>query len=54
MWDLIVSVPDRCLSFYFASEFYGPLVLSSILVVKADRPVIDKILVFHGTYSLFS
>ena len=22
MWDLIVSVPDHCLSFYFASRCY--------------------------------
>ena len=21
MWDLIVSVPDRCLSFYFSPNF---------------------------------
>ena len=26
MWDLIVSVPDHCLSFYFANMFYtGPI-----------------------------
>ena len=23
MWDLIVSVPDHCLSFYFVSSFNG-------------------------------
>ena len=32
VWNLIVSVLDHCLSFYFASEFYGPLVLSSIVL----------------------
>ena len=26
MWDLIVSVPDHCLSFYFKKFAYGPLV----------------------------
>ena len=25
MWDLIVSVPDHCLSFYFAHKVYYPL-----------------------------
>ena len=31
MWDLIVSVPDRCLSFYLGGkrlvfcEYFGPL-----------------------------
>ena len=25
MWDLIVSVPDHCLSFYFASHFESVL-----------------------------
>ena len=24
MWDLIVSVPDHCLSFYFLSWIYSP------------------------------
>ena len=23
MWDLIVSVPDHCLSFYFSTLLYG-------------------------------
>ena len=23
MWDLIVSVPDHCLSFYFKCKLYG-------------------------------
>ena len=28
MWDLIVSVPDHCLSFYFALSFRHSVVLS--------------------------
>ena len=30
MWDLIVSVPDHCLSFYFPTSllFWGTFVLS--------------------------
>ena len=32
MWDLIVSVPDHCLSFYF--EFHGQIIHSSNKAVK--------------------
>ena len=27
MWDLIVSVPDHCLSFYFDEPVHGPYML---------------------------
>ena len=31
MWDLIVSVPDHCLSFYFESQFYRNKEIFSLL-----------------------
>ena len=41
MWDLIVSVPDRCLSFYFSSSV---LRNTSLLVnnFMAIRPSLEK------------
>ena len=32
MWDLIVSVPDHCLSFYFETTFNGFINLNIILL----------------------
>ena len=34
MWDLIVSVPDHCLSFYFSPDHLQKLVLNSSTVLK--------------------
>ena len=34
MWDLIVSVPDHCLSFYFSLEFES---LFCIVSLAAER-----------------
>ena len=31
MWDLIVSVPDHCLSFYFNTEFWCCMFLSKVM-----------------------
>ena len=36
MWDLIVSVPDRCLSFYFSFHSRTPTLVFS-LVANATR-----------------
>ena len=32
MWDLIVSVPDHCLSFYFVFNFFFDPLLYSIFI----------------------
>ena len=32
MWDLIVSVPDRCLSFYLEYYWNGPIFLVDYLL----------------------
>ena len=32
MWDLIVSVPDHCLSFYFAGIKFVDIVLNHIVL----------------------
>ena len=34
IWDLILSVPDHCLSFYFSVRFCFPLQLSMMLLRK--------------------
>ena len=34
MWDLIVSVPDHCLSFYFAKIFSTPTHVDLILQMQ--------------------
>ena len=31
MWDLIVSVPDHCLSFYFACNQYSHIILDKFV-----------------------
>ena len=36
MWDLIVSVPDHCLSFYLALTIYMIKVCRSVYQVSAD------------------
>ena len=36
MWDLIVSVPDHCLSFYFDTHM-GKLLIYCIHQLQADR-----------------
>ena len=33
MWDLILSVPDHCLSFYFASKVTEPSILDRVALV---------------------
>ena len=35
MWDLIVSVPDHCLSFYFLYRFVSPEVKKACLSLQA-------------------
>ena len=39
MWDLIVSVPNHCLSFYFTTVFDRPIVLggSQRYVIELDE-----------------
>ena len=34
MWDLIVSVPDHCLSFYLAKFHMEPLLVGGMRVVQ--------------------
>ena len=41
MWDLIVSVPDHCLSFYFP---YYP----TIIEMRLNIGIIEKKSVFNG------
>ena len=48
MWDLIVSVPDHCLSFYFpmlelllSSDIASESVITSC--IKNDNTLVDKI-----------
>ena len=36
MWDLIVSVPDHCLSFYFVTKSYTPVLFDFIQIVECD------------------
>ena len=33
MWDLIVSVPDHCLSFYFKFSSYHPFIYLFIFII---------------------
>ena len=49
MWDLIVSVPDHCLSFYFVSDrtaFSGK--------VSSSSKRFNQQHLFFGTFSLFA
>ena len=39
MWDLIVSVPDHCLSFYFQVRMF---------VSFQDGPLIGPHVIYHG------
>ena len=34
MWDLIVSVPDHCLSFYFTAKETIPCIFYPALVIR--------------------
>ena len=38
MWDLIVSVPDHCLSFYFVLRFLDKTNFPRILIPRARHP----------------
>ena len=31
MWDLIVSVPDHCISFYFSKITKGPVIIYQLV-----------------------
>ena len=37
MWDLIVSVPDHCLSFYFVGDYSTFISLEKIVLSSAIR-----------------
>ena len=48
IWDLIVSVPDHCLSFYFTTDvgttyFFNPLVLSDVPIYFKVRHGLQKL-----------
>ena len=43
MWDLIVSVPDHCLSFYFELQpFYSKCQPAKYLTVKQFKPSVKR------------
>ena len=41
MWDLIVSVPDHCLSFYFASVEHFEKWVSSVFLFRSGRGMFE-------------
>ena len=45
MWNLIVSVPDHCLSFYFLWEFQTTFILGAVrfksCLVQVQRDIIN-------------
>ena len=47
MWDLIVSVPDHCLSFYFPLVFIKLHCFSSVFSRLAEIFFIRKQLIFN-------
>ena len=42
MWDMIVSVPDHCLSFYFGDSTSG-LVMGSSAIFSSPEPKAHKV-----------
>ena len=48
MWDLIVSVPDHCLSFYFNLSFSLALTVSAILAMNPHQRFIT------GSYFIYN
>ena len=42
MWDLIVSVPDHCLSFYFTARDVGMVVVDVALAIATKDMVIKQ------------
>ena len=44
MWDLIVSVPDHCLSFYFASTGISKILGNGITIpLSKQQEIINRI-----------
>ena len=41
IWDLIVSVPDHCLSFYFIVVAYDTVILTLSRDYKQENSVLD-------------
>ena len=54
MWDLIVSVPDHCLSFYFVNVPLHNINVSSDLVTGPVAVDIRPSLPFKGVHLLLS
>ena len=53
MWDLIVLIPDRCVSVYFATILFHLLLFSAALMkLVRSIPVHSLILAFHRFYYL--
>ena len=48
MWDLIVSVPDHCLSFYFAYFWFGSGFQTHFILMKQTltKSVWDLVIAF--------
>ena len=46
MWDLIVSVPDHCLSFYFSPQYRHVLVIINHIFSRQIISKIQKLLIY--------
>ena len=54
MWDLIVSVPDHCLSFYFESQFYRNKEIFSLLNFHFGLPGVPFVNCYQFMYLVIS
>ena len=43
MWDLIVSIPDHCLSFYFSDIIFEILSLSNVSLTKFPIDIVSDL-----------
>ena len=50
MWDLIVSVPDHCLSFYFIATTASSNSSITAIVVSSNSSITDKTACLPTTY----
>ena len=54
MWDLIVSVPDHCLSFYFTTAVAEEATKPQVLLLMEDRQLIFDTVYLHGFFSAWA